>query len=400
MEFGPIFRTLRRNKTRFILITLEIALTLAIVGNCVNMIFDFRTRILRPTGLDEGNLLAVVSQPFSPDFREKGYLENSRQADLRLLRDLPGVRAAESISSIPLSGSGSSSGFKPLGAKTDTLPTATFECGPQITKALGIRVIEGRDLQESDVIEAEERNILITKIYAKALFADGKAVGKQIQGRTAEHPSTIVGVVERMHGSWPSWEHIERVVLRPDRPGSVNWGVRFMVRAAPGQSARLVKTIEEELVKANNGRNVEVRTLSDIKGETYKAEVAMIQMLSGLTALLILVTALGIVGITAFSVAERTKQIGTRRALGARKQDIVRYFLVENWLISTIGLVLGTGFAYGLNYGLVTLVEGTKLDARLVIVGMVLLWIVSLGAALGPVLRATRISPASATRTV
>ncbi|RPJ57120.1 MAG: FtsX-like permease family protein [Acidobacteria bacterium] len=400
MEFGPIFRTLRRNKTRFTLITLEIALTLAIVGNCVNMIVDYRRLILRPTGLDEANLLSVVSQPFSPDFREEGYLENSRQADLKLLRALPGVRSAESISSTPLSGSGSSSGFKPLGAKTDTLPTAHFGCGPQITKALGVRLIEGRDFQESDVTEAEEKNILITKVYANALFADGKAVGKQIQGRTPEHPATIVGVIERMHGSWPGWEHIERVVLYPDRPGSVNWGLRFMVRAVPGETARLVKTIEEELVKANNGRNVEVRTLSDIKADTYQAQIAMIQMLSGLTALLILVTALGIVGITAFSVAERTKQIGTRRALGARKLDIVRYFLVENWLISTIGLILGTGFAYALNYGLVTLVEGAKLEPRLVIVGVVLLWIVSLGAALGPVLRATRISPASATRTV
>jgi len=400
MEFGPIFRTLRRNKTRFTLITLEIALTLAIVGNCVNMISDFRNRIMRPTGFDEANLLAVVSQPFSPDFREKGYLENSRQADLKLLRSLPGVRAAESIASIPLSGSGSSTGIKPLGSKMDTLATAYFECGPQITKALGVRLIEGRDFQESDVTEAEEKNVIITQAFAKALFPDGKAVGKQLQGRTAEHPSTVIGVLERMHGSWPGWEHIERVVLRPDRPGSVNWGVRFMVRAAPGQRDRLIKTIEERMIKANNGRNVEVRTLSDIKAETYQAQVAMIKMLSGLTVLLVLVTALGIVGITAFSVAERTKQIGTRRALGARKQDIVRYFLVENWLISTIGLVLGVGFAYALNYGLVSLVEGAKLDPGLVMGGVLFLWVVSLGAALGPVLRATRISPASATRTV
>jgi len=400
MEFGPIFRTLRRNKTRFTLITLEIALTLAIVGNCVNMIFDYRNRVLRPTGLDEANLLSVVSQPFSPDFREEGYLENSRKADLKTLRALPGVRSAESISATPLSGSGSSTGFKPLGAKTDTLSTATFDCGPEMTKVLGVRLIEGRDLQESDVTEARGKNVLITKAFADALFRDGKAVGKQIQSREPENPHTIVGIVERMHGSWPGWEHIERVVLLPGRPGSVNWGIRFMVRAVPGHTNRLVKTIEETLLKTNNGRNVEVHTLGDIKQQTFSSQVAMIRMLTVLIGLLILVTALGIVGITAFSVTERTRQIGTRRALGARKQDIVRYFLVENWLISTIGLIVGTGLAYALNYGLVSIVEGAKLQWHLVLAGVIILWIVSLVAALGPVLRTTRISPASATRTV
>ncbi|PYQ51517.1 MAG: cell division protein FtsX, partial [Acidobacteria bacterium] len=116
--------------------------------------------------------------------------------------------------------------------------------------------------------------------------------------------------------------------------------------------------------------------------------------------LLVLVTSLGIVGLTSFSVAERTRQIGTRRALGARKADILRQFLLENWLITTMGLTLGVGLAYGLNIGLVNVASGAKLSGALLVSGVVLLWAAGLLATLAPALRAARISPAIATRNV
>ena len=71
MEIGPIFRALFHHKTRFWLITLEIALTLAIVANCANMILDQRSKMLRPSGMDEENLLAVISEPFAPEFEDE-----------------------------------------------------------------------------------------------------------------------------------------------------------------------------------------------------------------------------------------------------------------------------------------------------------------------------------------
>ena len=116
--------------------------------------------------------------------------------------------------------------------------------------------------------------------------------------------------------------------------------------------------------------------------------------------LLVFVTALGIVGITSFSVAERQRQIGTRRALGATQADILRHFLLENWMVTSIGAALGLLFAYALNFGLVNLVEGAKLDGWILVVGVGLLWVTGLGAALGPALRAARIAPAIATRNV
>jgi putative ABC transport system permease protein len=112
------------------------------------------------------------------------------------------------------------------------------------------------------------------------------------------------------------------------------------------------------------------------------------------------VTSLGIVGLTSSSVAQRIRQIGTRRALGATKGDIVRYFLVENWVITGFGLVFGVGMTYGLNYLLVQVADTPKMDFGLMVAGVVLLWITGVLAALAPALKATSVSPEVATRSV
>ena len=124
------------------------------------------------------------------------------------------------------------------------------------------------------------------------------------------------------------------------------------------------------------------------------------KMLSTVIGLLLVVTALGIVGLTSFSVTERTRQIGTRRALGASKGEIVGYFLVENWMITGIGLLFGLLLTYGLNFALVNLANGAKLDLGLVAGGAILLWLTGILAALVPAIRATGVAPEVATRTV
>jgi putative ABC transport system permease protein len=122
--------------------------------------------------------------------------------------------------------------------------------------------------------------------------------------------------------------------------------------------------------------------------------------MTAVIVVLVFVTALGILGITSLAVAERTKQIGTRRALGATKGDILKHFLAENWIVTTIGLVLGVIATYALNFALVANVTDTKMPWYLVGVGMVLLWLNGLVATIPPALRAARVAPAIATRSV
>ena len=99
-------------------------------------------------------------------------------------------------------------------------------------------------------------------------------------------------------------------------------------------------------------------------------------------------------------MTQRTRQIGTRRALGASKGDIISYFLIENWMITGFGLLFGLVLTYGLNYALVSFADGAKIDLKLLIAGSLLLWLTGVVAALAPAVRATSVSPEVATRTV
>jgi putative ABC transport system permease protein len=126
----------------------------------------------------------------------------------------------------------------------------------------------------------------------------------------------------------------------------------------------------------------------------------MVAFLGVLIGLMISVTALGIVGLASFLVSVRRKQIGTRRAVGARRIDIIRYFMVENWLLTTGGVVAGTVLAFVFGQWLSSAYSLPRLPPTYVAGGVVLLWILGQLAAFLPARRAAAIPPAIATRTV
>jgi len=176
---------------------------------------------------------------------------------------------------------------------------------------------------------------------------------------------------------------------------------RLLVRTLPGQRDEVMKEAEKKLGDAHTGNFVRrIRSLDEYRDNTNSGDHAMTVMLSLVTALILGITALGIVGLASFSVRQRTRQIGTRRALGARRIDIVRYFMSENWLITTIGVVLGSVFAVALNYWLVQLYDLPHIAWYYIPVGIVCLWVLGLLAVLGPALKAAAIPPAIATRNV
>jgi len=115
---------------------------------------------------------------------------------------------------------------------------------------------------------------------------------------------------------------------------------------------------------------------------------------------LLLVTALGIVGLASFWVQQRTKQIGVRRALGATRTQIMRYFQTENFLLATIGIVLGMLAAYGINHLLMERYELTRLPLHYLPIGALALWLLGQASVFGPARRAAAVPPAIATRSV
>jgi putative ABC transport system permease protein len=410
MELGPIFRSLVHNKARFWLIALEVALTLAIVANCVNWMLDLRAEYKRDTGMDEENVLIVQTEPWAAEFKDDEFVHVQREQDIDRLAAHPGVVAVAAIHQIPLSGGGSNTGRKPIGSEMDTLPAPYYIVTEDIVDALGTEIVEGRTFNQTDFDETraneeldettpQHYNIVVSKPFADAMYPDGDALGKQVQSNGGERVNTIVGIMREMHNSWMGWEERNQVMLIPGRPGD-DRRMRYAVRVEPAAVSTAYTELEELMLGINPGRIVSVRTLAEIKKETFAADNAMMNMLTGVIFFLILVTSLGIVGLTASAVTQRTRQIGTRRALGATKVDIVRYFLVENWLITGFGLAFGVAATYGLNYLLVHVAEIPKMDPLLLVGGVLLLWLTGVLAALVPALKATSVAPEVATRTV
>src|SRR5262245_17890505 len=363
LEFGPILRAMKRNRSRIGLIVLEIALTLAIVTNCVGLILDARQQMRKPSGFDDANLLSVRTSPFDRAFSEDGYLDNSRRQDLDALKALPGVRAVSNTRFLPWQGGGSSTELRPANTKGEMLRTQIYNADEGTFEALGMNVVAGRSFsrEETDAdtlrirallarprarnsegtpVEKTNQDVLITQAFAKHAFGEqGSYLGQMLEDSDGD-TYRVVGVVDPFYNPY-GWPIHEYAVFFMGYSRSFQGGASFLVRTEPGQAAAVARAIEQKLVEVNAGRTVTVKTIDEIKAQFFGGQQAVATLMTVVVFLLVFVTSLGIVGLTSFSVTERTRHIGTRRALGARRRDIVGHFLLENWLVTSMGLVLG-----------------------------------------------------------
>jgi putative ABC transport system permease protein len=402
MEIRPICSAMLRNKTGVILVGLQIALTLAVVANALFIIMQRVEKIDRPPGIDSDNLIIVQSYGFSANYDQ----QSTVRRDIDLLRQLPGVIAASSIDSIPLSGGGSSSTFGTTSdvEKSDVIANY-FQVGADAVEALGVKLSEGRGFKETEVQYRVDSNnsefvpsVIITRELARELFGEEPALGRSVYDGLGQ-AAVVVGIMDGMLGSWVGWDKLANVMLQPSVPAGRT--SRYVVRTQPGQRDGLMKQIEEQLSAADDSRAITyVKSHTEIKDRSYRPDSRMITFLTVIVVMMIAVTALGIVGLASFQVSVRTKQIGTRRAVGARRIDIIRYFMVENWLLTTAGVVAGTVLAFAFGHWLSTEYSLPRLQPLYVICGVLVLWVLGQIAVFMPARRAAAIPPAIATRTV
>lgn len=399
MELGPIFRALLRNKTGAILIALQCALTLAIVVNAVFIIQTRLDKMGRPTGMDDDNLISVMSIGFVDNFNAQTTVDT----DLAALRALDGVVDATPINAIPQSGGGSSTGFRATpDDRNEDIGGAYYEVDSHAIDTLGIKLIAGRNFRPEEQKYLPERTldfpraVILSEALAKTLFPDGNALGKTVYSGT-NNAYEVIGIVERMQAPWINWRRFEQTALFP--LVTTEKYIRYLIRTEPGRRDELMPIIEQTLTKLNSGRIIrDVNAHSDTVKRAYREDRAMAILLVTSIGLIVAVTALGIVGLATFSVNRRTRQIGTRRALGASQADILRYFLTENSLITGAGILLGVALSIGLNIWLVDTYALEKLDWFYLPFGMLFVWLLGLLAVLAPALKAARIAPAIATR--
>jgi len=403
VEIGPIWRAMMRNKTGAILIALQIAVTMAIMVNAVSIMQEKNRMLSRPSGIDESNIFTLASVGFAEDFNERVTVEE----DLAALRAIPGVVNAIQSISIPLSGGGWSMGLAvEPGPEVEGTGVAVYFVDEHGLDTFGLNLLAGENFSATDIVWRERSDtswpdkVIVTLATAEALFPDDphSALGKTVYIADVM-PMTITGIIEQMQAPWNGWDGVERVMLTPNR--TLFGSSRYIIRTEPGMRDTLMPQVEEMLAERNKGRIVRsMRSMDEIRERSYSAESAMIKILTFTITLLIAITSLGIVGLASFSVNRRTRQIGTRRALGASKVAILRYFMTENFLISMVGVLIGAALTVGLNIVMIERFSLTRITWYLVPVAMLMLLAIGQAAVFGPAKRASSVPPAVATRTV
>jgi putative ABC transport system permease protein len=191
-------------------------------------------------------------------------------------------------------------------------------------------------------------------------------------------------------------------MIFPQLPGSRMSALAYYVlRTAPQDREQVLHAAHDVLIKLDPNRIIgHMQTYAQIRSAYFGRDRTMIGLLIASALGLLFVTALGITGLANFWVQQRTRTIGIRRAIGATRGDILRYFQTENFLIVGFGVLLGVLLAIGLNLLLMKHYELPRLPLWYLPVGAAALWLLGQLAVLAPALRASRVQPVVATRSV
>lgn len=400
----PILSALLRNRTGAVLVALQIALALAILVNATYIVKQRVDTINRPTGIDEANLFTIDAFGFTTRYDHA----SSVRADLAWLRGLDGVASATVSNAAPLTMSGSSSSFfrtadrSPSG-RVFSMEYQTDEHG---IETLGTHIIAGRNFRAEEILPPRSSghedqpipSIIVTESLAKALFPDDSAVGKTVYDAYSR-PTTIIGVAANIFsGPWMNPNESQYTAFLPEIP--LTWGFCFLVRAKPGHIDEVMRTVLQQMPALNTDRVVKsVHPLSKYKKGVYLSERITVIFLVITTTLLLAIAALGIFGLATFNVSTRTKQIGIRRAIGARKRDVIQYFMVENGLVTSAGILTGCALALAVGYELSLHYQLPRLNLFYLVGGILILWGIGQLAAWQPSRRAATVPPSVATRT-
>jgi putative ABC transport system permease protein len=402
-DIFPILSALRRHRLTASLVVLEIALTCAIVCNAIFLIGDRLGQLSLPSGIDEQNVVHIAVS----DIGKFGDAHARTETDLAALREIPGVVSATILNSVPFGPLSWNSGIRLTATQKVSTVDSGNVYGERAGETLGTRLIAGRYFNPDeyvwldDVIAHRSKQpgvVVVTEALAHRVFGDGSALGKSIYIGDATE-LRVVGVVEHLaRAGMHDRNGIDFSILIPLRETTATNG-SYVMRTQPGQSGGVLTRAVEKLKQIEPRRViVEQNTYGEIRAKHFAGDRAMAGMLVGVCVILLIVTALGIVGLASFWVGQRRRQIGVRRALGARRVDVLRYFQTENFLLASMGIVLGMVLAYGINLILMREYELPRLPFVYLPVGAAVLWALGQAAVLAPALRAASVPPVVATR--
>ncbi|MDR7269521.1 putative ABC transport system permease protein [Pelomonas saccharophila] len=403
-DLMPILSTLRRHRIAAGLIVLEVALSCGIVTNALHLIQTRIQALNADSGMAESEIAVLTLRGSKPQLPER--TAGIVAEDLARVRAVPGIKAATVANQIVYGNNSNNSGVSlEPDNKGLRITAAQYAADEQMIPTFGLKLVEGRNFSADEVLDGYQAfavsdpkipQLIINKVMAEKLFPGQPAVGKQVYlfGRS---PSTIIGVVETL-------THTQLHRARRDGGGTamilpLRGGGSYVIRTEPGRLDAQIKAVTAALEEGDKSRVVtQARSLTEMRSAFYAQDRAMAWLMGGVCMALLLVTAMGIVGLASFWVQQRTRMIGTRRALGATESQILRYFQLENLLLTTTGVLIGLVGAWALSQLLMQSYELPRLPWLYLPAGALTLWILGQLAVWVPARRAARLSAVAALR--
>ncbi|TMP28130.1 hypothetical protein CWB99_01475 [Pseudoalteromonas rubra] len=399
-DFTVILKTIWRSKTSPLLLILQIAVTFTIFVNAVYMVSQKHDKVTAPSGLNESQVFSLFI-----NLQEKG---DAKVAEFeQVIRDIKGLSSVDNaipVTSVPMSGFGRSVdiGYGP--ADEDKL-TASGYYGSNFDSrdTLDLDLIAGQWFEQSDVSHSyfgaqSGGKVVVSRALAQTLHPDN---WRDVLGKTLyvqNEPQQVIGVVDNLKAVWSFWRLFDHVVLSPTF--EVHDKVGIMVKAQPGVLEQAMSDVKAMLL-ATPGRQIDkLKPFSQTREESYRTDVAELETLKLVLVGLLVLTMLAIFGQARFAILKRRKQIGTRRALGANQVQVLRYYLMENLIVTLVGVVIGVICAVLVNTQLVSYFGLAPVPAYYLLVGAVIMLSAGQLAVIQPAWQAARVSPALATRSV
>jgi putative ABC transport system permease protein len=397
LEIGPVLRTLSRQPAVFAMVVVEIAAGVATLTALLLSASWYGIIGSTPSSFDEENL-ALVST-YTPGADEAALVARQKQ-DVSRARGVAGVVAAASVSVSILDDRWLFPAlFETPGAKRRAVGWRVFtdDAAPSALRLHALAGALPADQGRGD--DGPAREAAMTICLAKKLFGSpAEAVGRVVSS-DQNPPVRVTAVVENVTMRMPFMPHAGCVVF-VFGGAPVGHEARVLVRAAPGARDAVLERLRAALAEPEPRRWIDVRPLDSREAMHRRVGHGLAAFLSVFGSLVGVIAQLGALAATSFLVAQRTRQIGVRRALGATKADIVGYFLVENAFTMLAGSLLGLSGTALLFMMMKRFFPGLAVDVGAIAAGVILFWSATLAATLVPALRAARVPPSVASRSL
>jgi predicted permease len=383
---------------RSLLVMLQFAFSLTALLGAGLFVRSVQSGSRMDPGFDAAHLGLIGFNVADQGYNEARGREYQRRI-LELAASIPGVQGASLTKDAPFSPGGTRTVL--LEGQDNTVngagvPTLTSVTHPGFFQTAGIPIQNGRDFNLSDGA-ANPRVAIVNRTAADHFWPAQEAVGKMIQFAGENRPVQIVGVVRTADYRTPG-EAPQAMIYLSTEQYYFPYGV-LVVRAA-GNPAIILSAVQREIHAIDTNLFLDAETVGGAMSKTLWAQKLSATLLSAFGLLSLLLSSIGIYGVTSYSVGLRAREIGVRMALGAEPRHVEGMIMRESGRLIAIGVVLGLAAALTLSQMLESMLVGVSAhDITTFIAAPCILVIVAMTACWLPARRATRIDPAIALRT-